>query len=79
MEEYILFSICNTIRTSHKWEVNDEGLIDFHSSMITPSEALERFLVEYPMFKMLRADISKRIPVQNGVYSYTWIEIERLF
>ena len=78
MEEYILFSICTTWRQSHKWEVVG-GLVDFDGDMITPNEALERFLVEYPMFKVLRADISKRIPVQNGVYSYTWIEIERLF
>jgi hypothetical protein len=78
MEDYVLFSICTAWRSAHKWAVNEEGLIDFHGSMITPSEALERFLIEYPMFRVLRADIWKRTSVSNGRFSYTWTEIERL-
>lgn len=77
MEEYILFSICTPWRQSHKWEVVD-GLVDFDGDMITPKEALERFLVEYPIFKVLRAGISRRRNIPNGEHSYTWDEIERL-
>jgi hypothetical protein len=75
--EYILFSICTPWRQSHKWEVID-GLVDFDGDMITPIEALERFLIEYSTFKVLRADISKRTDVPNIGYSYTWSEVERL-
>jgi len=77
MEEYILFSICTPHRQSHKWEVVD-GLVDFDGDMITPREALERFLVEHSMFMVLRADISRRRDIPNGEHSYTWDEIERL-
>ena len=77
VEEYILFSICTPHRQSHKWEVID-GLVDFDGDMITPSEALERFLVEYSMFTVVRADVSRRRMIPNGVYAYTWDEIERL-
>jgi hypothetical protein len=77
MEEYILFSICTPWRQSHKWEVVD-GLVDFGGDKIEPSEALDRFLVEYSMFKVIRADISRRTDVPNGDKSYTWNEIERL-
>ncbi len=77
MEEYILFSICTPHRQSHKWEVVD-GLVDFFGDMITPNEALQRFLVEYTMFTVWRADISRRRNIPNGEYSYTWDEIERL-
>ena len=78
MEEYILFSICTPHRQSHKWEVNESGLVDFDGDMITPREALERFLVEYSMFTVWRADISRRRDIPNGEHSYTWDEIERL-
>ena len=78
MEELTLFSICTPWRQAHKWDVNEDGLVNFDGSMITPREALERFLVEYPMFKVLRADVCKRTPEQNGIYSYTWTELERL-
>ena len=77
MEEYILFSICTPWRQSHKWEVID-GLVDFDGDMIAPSEALQRFLVEYSMFTVVRADVCRRRDIPNGDKSYTWDEIERL-
>lgn len=79
MDELLLFSICTPHRQAHKWEINAEGLVDFFGNMITPHEAFERFLVEYPMFKVIRADITKRLDVPNGEYAYTWIDVERLF
>lgn len=78
MEDYILFIIHTTHRNSHKWEVGEDGLINFYGDMITPKEAVERFLVEYKMFKVIRADIWVRTNVPNGRYSYTWTEVERL-
>lgn len=77
MEEYILFAIHTKYRQAHKWQVNEEGLVDFFGDMITPREAYERFIVEYPMFTVLRADVSVRTNVPNGIYSYTWTEVER--
>ncbi|HSG32823.1 MAG TPA: hypothetical protein VLB82_14940 [Thermodesulfobacteriota bacterium] len=77
MEDYILFSICTLHRSAHKWEVNEDGLVDFFGDMITPREAFDRFLIEYTMFTVVRADVSRRRNIPNGVYSYTWNEIER--
>lgn len=77
MEEYILFSICTPWRQSHKWDVVD-GLVNYNGSMIEPREALQRFLVELPMFKVIRADVCRRRDIPNGEKSYTWDEIERL-
>jgi len=79
MESYTLFMITTLHQPAHKWEVNGDGLIDFFGDMITPYEALERFQVDYNMFTVVRADISIRTPEQNGEYSYTWNELERLF
>ena len=77
MEEHILFSIHTLHTPAHKWVLNNEGLVDFFGDMITPREAFERFNIEYPMFTAVRADISVRTMVQNGVYAYTWKEVER--
>jgi len=57
--------------------VNEDGLVDFFGDMITPREAYDRFIVEYPMFTALRADVGVRTMVPNGIYSYTWNEVER--
>jgi len=78
MEDYTLFMIVTAHRPAHKWDVSEDGLIDFFGDVITPHEALERFHVEYPMFTVLRADISVRTDEPNGIYSYTWRELERL-
>ena len=79
MEDYILFSICTPHRQSHKWDVNEEGLVDFFGDMITPREAFDRFMIEYAHLfcGVIRASISVRTDVQNGKYAYTWTEIER--
>ena len=77
MEEHVLFSIHTLHIPSHKWVLNDEGLVDFRGDLITPREAFERFIVEYPMFTIARADVSVRTMVPNGIYSYTWREVER--
>jgi len=79
MEDLTLFSICTPHRTSHKWPVGEDGLVDYRDERITPREVFERFTTDYPMFTMIRSDVSKRLDQHNPVTntSYTWIVLER--
>lgn len=76
----MLFSICTPHRNSHKWDVGPDGLVEYGEVRITPREALERFLVEYPMFTVIRADVCQRLTQPSDVTGrdYTWVELERL-
>lgn len=79
MEDLTLFSICTPHRISHKWEVGEDGLVEYDDERITPREAFERFPVDYPMFTMIRADVCRRLDQHNPLTntSYTWVELER--
>jgi len=79
MEELTLFSIHTPWRQSHKWDVGDDGLVDYEGERITPREALDRFREDYPMFRILRADVCKRLdePSEITGRDYTWIQLER--
>ena len=79
MDDLTLFSISTPHRTAHKWEVGEDGLVEYRDERITPREVFERFPVDYPMFTMRRADVCKRLDQPNPVTrtSYTWIELER--
>jgi hypothetical protein len=63
-------------RQSHKWDVVD-GMVNYGDRLITPREAYESFLVDFPMFDVLRAEVCERLDVE-GPRSYRWITLERL-
>lgn len=62
---------------SHQFVVGEDGLVDYNSSRITPRECFDRFLVDYPMFNVLRAEVCQRISTPDGPKEYTWVDIER--
>jgi hypothetical protein len=62
---------------SHKWVVNDDGLCDYNGDLITPREVYDRFLVDYPMFDVLRGEVSTRVMNDDEGRPYRWIDLER--
>jgi hypothetical protein len=59
--------------------VGADGLVDYDGYRMSPKDALSKFLVDYPMFVVLRAEVCERLDKPNPVVgtSYTWVEIER--
>jgi hypothetical protein len=62
---------------SHQFIVGDDGLVDYHSNRIIPRECFELFLVDYPMFNVIRAEVCQRISTPDGPKEYKWVNIER--
>jgi hypothetical protein len=78
METLTMLFIHTPWRQAHKWEVNQEGLIDYDGSMLSPLEVYQRFSVDYPNFKVLRAEVCQRIPApENSERPYRWVDLER--
>jgi hypothetical protein len=50
---------------------------DFGIRKLTPKECFDRFLVDYPMFNVLRAEVCQRISTPDGPKEYRWVDIER--
>jgi hypothetical protein len=62
---------------SHQFIIGDDGLVNYGSIRITPRECFERFLVDYPMFNVLRAEVCQRISTPDGPKEYRWVDIDR--
>ena len=62
---------------SHQFIVGDDGLVEYHSSRITPSECVSNFLIDYPMFNVLRAEVCQRISTPEGPKDYKWVDVQR--
>jgi hypothetical protein len=62
---------------SHQFIVGDDGLVDYHSNRIIPRECFDRFLIDYPMFNVIRAEVCQRISTPDGPKEYIWVNIER--
>jgi len=79
MEPLTLLSICTPWRQSHKWEVGEDGLVDYNGQRVTPRYVVENFENDYPTFTMVRAEVMERIdnPDPNASRSYTWVTLER--
>lgn len=61
---------------SHQFIVGDDGLVEYHSNRISPIECFESFLVDYPMFNVIRAEVCQRLPNPDGPKEYKWLELE---
>jgi hypothetical protein len=63
---------------SHQWSVNDDGLVEYRGQLIEPREAYNRFLVDYPMFKVVRAEVCTRVENNepDTIHQYRWITLE---
>jgi hypothetical protein len=62
---------------SHRWELNNDGLVEYNDELITPKEVADRFESDYPMFKILRAEVCERIVNTGDGKPFQWIELER--
>jgi hypothetical protein len=61
---------------SHQFTLGEDGLVEYNSERITPRECFNRFLVDYPMFNVVRADVYERVSTPDAVKDYKWVEIE---
>jgi hypothetical protein len=78
MEELTQFFIHTPWRMAHRWDIGDDGLIEYGNNRITPREVYNNFIIDYPMFKILRAEVSTRIErVSNTGHPYSWVTVER--
>jgi len=79
MEELTTFFISTPWRTSHKFNVDSDGLVEYRGSLITPRKLYENFELDFPMFTIIRAEICRRLvnPDPNAERPYMWVSLER--
>ena len=77
MEEVRILFVYTSWIPSHQWTVGDDGLVNYRDSRIPPSEVPPRFIVDYPMFDVVRAEVCQRINVEGQERPYVWIDEER--
>ena len=78
MEELTQFFIHTPWRQAHKWDIDENGLVDYDGVKLTPREAYEDFKTNFTMFTILRAEVSTRIErVSNTGHPYSWVTVER--
>ena len=79
MEEITTFFIYTPWRTSHKFPVNSDGLVEYRDRLTTPREIYENFEVDYPMFEIVRAEVCRRVnnPDPEAERPYMWEDVER--
>jgi hypothetical protein len=63
---------------SHKWDVNSDGMVEYDGRLLTPREVYENFLIDYPMFDVLRVEVCQRFDDGEGPRPYRWVSLERL-
>jgi hypothetical protein len=78
MENLTQLFIHTPWRQAHRWDINLDGLVEYNDELLSPAEVYQRFIVDYPMFKVLRAEVSKRIDVEDSHRPYRWVTLERL-
>lgn len=61
---------------SHQFMVDSDGLVTYNSVRLTPIECFNRFIIDYPMFNVLRAEVCQRIITPNGPKDYNWVTLE---
>lgn len=78
MKEISILFVCTRWRAqSHQWVIGDDDLVEYRGERIPPSQVPERFIVDYPMFDMLRAEVCQRINVEGQSRPFEWIDVER--
>jgi len=76
MEHLTQLFIHTPWRQAHKWDINGDGLVEYNDELLSPVEVYHRFLVDYPMFNVLRAEVYQRIITPNGPKDYNWVTVE---
>jgi len=80
MEEVTILFIHTAYRVqSHQWILNENGLVLYKEEEIQPSEVYPRFIIDYPMFKVCRVEVCKRITNTDleSEKAYRWVSLER--
>ncbi len=73
----VLFINTRYRAVSHKWLVNEDGLVNYNDEMISPREVCERFPIDYPMFGVVRGEVCRRVTNEGEGRPYRWIDVER--
>ena len=61
---------------AHRFELGDDGLVDYRDVRVTPLECYTRFIIDYPMFEVVRATVCIRENI-DGPKPYRWVELKR--
>jgi len=79
MQELTQLFIYTPWRPSHRWDVGEDGLVDYRGNRVLPRFIYENFVADYPMFRIERAEICRRINVEGQERPYAWIDVERFY
>lgn len=79
MEQLTQLFISTPWRVSHKWEVGEDGLVEYRGNRVTPRFVYENFENDYPMFTIVRAEVCTRLinPDPEAERPYMWVTDER--
>ena len=78
MENLTQLFIHTPWRQAHRWDVNPDGLVEYNNELLSPANVYQHFIVDYPMFKVLRAEVCERINIEDSHRPYRWVTLERL-
>lgn len=77
MNDLTQLNIYTPHRSSHRWIIGDDGLVDYRDNRVLPRFVYENFEIDFPMFTILRAEVCERVTVEGESRPYTWIQVER--
>ena len=78
MENLTQLFIHTPWRQAHRWDIDENGLVDYDGVILTPREAYEDFKINYTMFDILCAEVCERITIEDSEKPYRWVTLERL-
>jgi hypothetical protein len=64
-------------RQAHRWELNEDGLVLYQDEWVTPREVAGRFVEDFPMFNVIKAEVCERIDNEEGDRPFRWVDLER--
>lgn len=80
MEDISVLFIHTAYRVqSHQWVLNENGMVMYEGEETPPSEVYPRFIVDYPMFKVCRVEVCRKINTPDAARDFAWITLERFF
>jgi hypothetical protein len=74
----VLLITTRWLANSHRFLLNEDGLVEYHEECIQPYECATRFVRDYEgIFDVLRAAVNERTVSDNIDKPYRWEESER--
>lgn len=62
---------------SHKWTLNDDGLVAYNGLLVQPDYVVDNFNKDYPMFTTCGIEICKRIINNSSEKPFKWVSIKK--